>query len=227
MNAAQIWSDHQLPPDLSGLSFVDVGCWEGAVSAEAVRRGADHVLGLDYCTSPDLIEQRARTPFDFIQMDVFSEKFLQLPEYDIVYSAGVLYHTENPLSFVHRLRKLCKLNGWLYIETTLLIDAGDLPLMIFHPGRDLDDNPSNWWSPNERCLHALLTEAGFRDVETTFRVAGRRASEQQGIAIGRICVRGRAANTPARISQKVLPRRPSYMPDAPGAGNRMGVAREL
>ncbi|MGH7715266.1 MAG: methyltransferase domain-containing protein [Vulcanimicrobiaceae bacterium] len=86
------WEQHGLPSDLSGRTFVDVGCWEGNICAEATKRNAASALGIDYCTSPDLARNQQKYDFGFIQMDVFSEKFLELPEFDIVHCAGVLYH---------------------------------------------------------------------------------------------------------------------------------------
>ena len=44
------WEQFRLPVELAGKSFLDVGCWEGVHCAEAVRRGADSVVGLDICT---------------------------------------------------------------------------------------------------------------------------------------------------------------------------------
>jgi len=45
--------------------------------------------------------------FSFVQLDIQSEKLLQLLEFDLVHCAGVFYHVENPLSLLFRLRKLC------------------------------------------------------------------------------------------------------------------------
>ena len=57
------------PPGRAGRqSFLDVGCWEGVHCAEAVRRGADSVVGVDICTCPDLTDERrplrVRVPAD-------------------------------------------------------------------------------------------------------------------------------------------------------------------
>lgn len=214
---AEQWQRHGLPERLDGHSFLDVGCWEGFVCAEAVRRGASPVVGIDYCTSPDLADTIAHFGFAFIQMDLLSEKALQLPEFDVVHCAGVLYHVENPLSLLFRLRKLCRFGGMLHLETSYAVGPTEQPVMVFHPGSSLDDNPSNWWSPTESCLREMLSVVGLTELEVTFRTTPRRRSE---FTMGRIGVKGRVANTPAQISQKMLPRRPSLMPLAPDLGNR-------
>lgn len=213
------WLGHKLPERLDGLSFIDIGCYEGDICAEAVRRGAAQVVGIDYTTCPDLIGTLAETPFTFIELDIMSEKVLALPEFDIVHAAGVLYHVESPLSFLYRLRKLCHVGSWLHIETSCAIGPGsEAPLMVFHPRDTLDDNPSNWWSPSLAGVIEMLTEVGFAEIEVTVNTLPPPTEVYQ---FGRIAVRGRAANTPARISQKMLPRRPKYMPHAPERGNRV------
>jgi SAM-dependent methyltransferase len=215
------WDRHKLPERIDGKSFLDVGCWEGLMCAEAVRRGASSALGIDYCTSPDLRKTMREYGFQFLQMDIFSEKLLELPDFDLIHCAGVLYHVENPLSMLFRLRKLCVRGGLLYIETTYAETMGETPIMIFHPGASMDDNPSNWWSPNEACLRELFTAAGFSDLEVTHRLRPKGRAEDN--ALGRITMRGTATSSPASIPPKLLPRRPAFMPDAEGQGNRSGV----
>lgn len=218
------WIAHGLPDRLDGSSLVDVGCWEGDICAEAVRRGATPVLGIDYCTSPDLERNLDEGGFAFIQLDILSEKALQLPEFDVVHSAGVLYHVENPLSFLYRLRKLCRLGGLMHIETTVAFGPSREPVMLFHPRDSFDENPSNWWSPNELCLIEMLKEVGLSEIEVITRWSAPEVPPDDFLT-GRIAVRGRATNTPQVLSQKMLPRRPSYMPISSGKGNRKGIAR--
>jgi len=216
------WENHKLPERIDGKSYLEVGCWEGLMCAEALRRGASSALGIDYCTSPDLTRIMREHGFQFVQMDIFSEKLLELPEFDLVHCAGVLYHVENPLSMMFRMRKLCVRGGALYIESSYVIVPKEARVMVFHPGTSFHDNPSNWWSPSESCLHEMFIAAGFSEVETisTWKI-GPTAGEPY--PIGRIVVRGKATSSPAHISQKVLPRFPALMPDAEGQGNRFGV----
>ena len=110
------WTQNKLPLRLDGVSFLDVGCYEGDICAEAVRRGAAQVVGIDYTTCADLTSTLAESSFTFIEIDVMSDKILEMPEFDIVHAAGVLYHVENSLSFLYRLRKLCHVGSMLHIE---------------------------------------------------------------------------------------------------------------
>ena len=65
----------RLPVELEGRSFLDVGCWEGVHCADAVRRGASEVVGIDICTGDGLAANVERYGFEFLQMDVFGEHF--------------------------------------------------------------------------------------------------------------------------------------------------------
>lgn len=96
----------------------------------------------------------------------------------------------------------------------------EAPVMVFHPGASFADNPSNWWSPSESCLREMFIAAGFSGVETIKKID---PYVNEPYPIGRIVMCGKATSTPAHISQKLLPRKPTLMPDAEGQGNRFGV----
>jgi hypothetical protein len=38
--------------------------------------------------------------------------------------------------------------------------------MAFYRGRELNNDPTNWWAPNVPALHAMLQDVGFTDVRT-------------------------------------------------------------
>jgi hypothetical protein len=95
-------------------------------------------------------------------MDVFSEKLFHLQQHDIVTCVGVLYHVENPLSLLMRLRSLTR--EVLFVETAISTVNEGTPVMQFHKGSTLGDNPSNWWTPNELCLREMLEAARFENV---------------------------------------------------------------
>ena len=134
------WKWMGLPEDLSGLSFLDVGCWCGGNVKVAKDKGAKRAVGLDYVQSPHLHD------IDFILMDVFSEKFLEIEQFDIVLCKGVLYHVENPMSLIFRLKNKTKQK--LILETLIKNgDKDDEPYMTFLP-----DNNTNWWQPTISCV---------------------------------------------------------------------------
>lgn len=219
----QNWEAMGMPESMSGKTFLDVGCWEDNMCIQAMSKGSLSALGVDYCTSPELVKNLEIAVFNFMQLDIFSEKLLQLPEFDIVHCAGVFYHVENPVSLLHRLRKLCTLGGELYLESTYLISDSTLPVMLYHPADTFDDNVSNWWSPSERCLTLLLEESGFTDITVVHKPETQSLTNDTPQAkIGRIGIKAIASSSPAQIPVKLLPRRPGFMPQSEQHGSRKG-----
>jgi len=98
------WEICKLPSNMDGRSFLDIGCWAGGFCVEAKKRGATRVLGVDYVKSDYVTKFTEEYDFEFLQCDVFSEKFLEIPNFDVVFCSGVLYHVENPVSLLFRLK---------------------------------------------------------------------------------------------------------------------------
>ena len=42
----------------------------------------------------------------------------------------------------------------------------DRPAVAFYPGRELNNDPTNWWAPNLPALHSMLRDVGFAEVRT-------------------------------------------------------------
>ena len=213
LGKASRWEQFRLPVELEGKTFLDVGCWEGVHCAEAVRRGAAQVVGIDLCTGDDLAANVARYDFDFIQMDVFSEKWLELGEFDVVLCSGLLYAVENVLSLLFRLRKVVR--ELLVIETGITRLQPDKPMMIFHGQGEGTDNPSTWWTPNKPCLEQMLTTAGFEGISTVWE-------EERHEHYSRVCVQ--AVPTGYAEHARILPRKARAM--SIHGGNRPGRKKQ-
>jgi SAM-dependent methyltransferase len=192
------WDRVGLPNTLKGLSFCDIGCWEGGFCVEAVKRRATHVLGVDMCTCQSLRKNIEKHKFNFAQLDIQSEKFLELPNFDVVSCCGVLYHVENPMSLVFRLRKMTR--KLLVLETLALSGEDKVPLMRFH-GRKAG-TPSRWWAPNEACLTDMLDAAGFGNIHRVFKIGGNGN-------YCRLCVKAEPRTNPSY--EKISPRRKEKM----------------
>lgn len=192
------WERYQLPEDMTGKSFLDVGCWEGINCAEAVQRGARKVVGVDLCTSRKLRRNVEKFGFEFLQMDVLSEKWLELDEFDVVLCSGVLYHVENVISLLFRLRKVTR--ELLVLETATQETADDNPVLVFRPDEDAR-NPSNWWFPNRVCLKEMVRTCGFDDPREVF------VKERGGGH--RVCVHAHPVERDSY--ERVLPRKSAAM----------------
>jgi tRNA (mo5U34)-methyltransferase len=174
-----------LPPDLTGLRALDIGCNAGFYSFELARRGA-HVLAVDH--DPHYLRQAewARERFgleslvELKQMDVY--QLVDVPEtFDIVLFMGVLYHLRHPLLALDIVAE--RVGSWLVLQT-LTMPGGppdgatpdDLgmderamlrepwwPTMAFVEHR-LAGDPTNWWAPSAGAVEAMVRTSGLEVV---------------------------------------------------------------
>jgi tRNA (mo5U34)-methyltransferase len=87
-------------------------------------------------------------------------------QFDVVLYLGVLYHMEDPLAALRRVRELT--GGVAIVETEAIAIGGfERRAMseFFPPDAKLSDDPTNFWAPNAPCLVALCQTAGFSRVE--------------------------------------------------------------
>jgi tRNA (mo5U34)-methyltransferase len=166
--------------DLSGRSVLDIGAWSGFFSFEAKRRGAGRVLATDsYCWSHPHI--RGREAFDIArealevalearEIDAADMSPDTVGEFDVVLYLGVFYHRYDAVEVLAKIARLAK--HVLVLETHLDVRDVNIPAMAFYPGRELNDDPTNWWGPNEHCIKALLLGLGFTEIEISAHPVG-------------------------------------------------------
>jgi tRNA (mo5U34)-methyltransferase len=183
-DSAAVLARLNLPESCVNLRVLDLGTSDGFFAFELERRGAE-VVAVDY-------RPRADSGFDlvarihgyngiYIQENIYNLDPQQLGSFDIVLCLGLLYHLPDPLGALAKVRSLCR--GQLYLETYVLNSAlipaneqqatpealvammSELPLMQFLPGKSLNNDPTNYWAPNMKCLEAMLTESMFEILE--------------------------------------------------------------
>jgi tRNA (mo5U34)-methyltransferase len=158
----------KFPDDFSGKTVLDIGCYDGGWSIAAMRRGARSVLSIDVQLSPGMkyLLDNAVFPIEYRRIDLFSQEFMDLPIFDIVIFAGVLYHVQDPLMALKRVRT--KTRELVILDTHVNESLGiDFPYMIYYEKDDLGGDFTNWWGPNILCLEAMLRTAGFRAARTS------------------------------------------------------------
>jgi tRNA (mo5U34)-methyltransferase len=165
-----------LPADLRGMSVLDIGAWDGAFSFEAERRGASRVVAVDsFCWNGEGWGTKdgfecARRVLNSRVEDREIEVLDLSPEtvgvFDLVLCLGVLYHMKHPLLALERVASVCRRQMILWTQ----IDLADLdrPAMAFYPGRELNNDPTNWWGANPSAVMSMLTTVGFSRAETTY-----------------------------------------------------------
>src|SRR5207249_2684617 len=89
----------------------------------------------------------------------------------------LIYHLPDPMRALKIVHSLCRRE--LYLETHI-IDNGcllpdgkltplrsiapvleQIPIMQFYPGSVLNDDPTNFWGPNMKCIEEMLTKSNF------------------------------------------------------------------
>lgn len=189
--------------ELTGKSLLDIGAMNGFFAFEAERRGAHRVTAIDRDPPgfPDAREafgfaaKTLRSNARYFARSVYDLEPSDSGMFDYVLMYGVLYHLKFPLYGLYRAASVCKEVFLLETHVTLNDDL-KWPLMLFYPGTELNDEPTNWWGPNIRCVDAMMEHLGFE-------IDGCVQHEQNvsGLQTGRYTVRGRrVAPTPPPFS---------------------------
>jgi tRNA (mo5U34)-methyltransferase len=159
---------------VEGLSVLDVGCIDGFNSFEAERRNAKRVLATDHHVwhfggrdrrSFEIARSALRSRVEVMDIDLPDLVPEKVGHFDVVLFCGVFYHLRNPFAALERLAPVA--TSLMVVETHM--DALDeaRPAMIFYPGAEINDDPTNWWGPNRPCVEAMLRDVGFARVEFT------------------------------------------------------------
>ena len=88
-----------------------------------------------------------------------------LGTFDVVLLLGVIYHLEEPLRALRRLRQVT--HGFAAIETEAVLLPGrpGRPLWQFVDAAQLNNDPSIWWVPTAEGLRSMCLAAGFAKAE--------------------------------------------------------------
>jgi tRNA (mo5U34)-methyltransferase len=162
-----------LPASLAGRTVLDVGAWDGFFAFEAARRGAVRVLATDSFSwsgagwgskAGFLLARRALgSRVEDLDIDVMDLAPERVGTFDVVLFLGVLYHLRDPLMALERVAAVTR--DCLILETVVDMVGYRKPVMAFYPGRQLNDDPTNWWAPNPACVEAMLRAVGFSRID--------------------------------------------------------------
>lgn len=163
-----------LPASFAGSSVLDVGAWDGFFSFEAERRGAGRVVASDYYSWHGdgwgskagflLARDALGSRVEDVDIDVMDLSPDRVGTFDVVFFLGVLYHLRHPLLALERIASVTR--SLLVMETVVDMVGVARPAMAFYPGKELNDDPTNWWGPNPAAVHGMLRSVGFDRVKT-------------------------------------------------------------
>ena len=96
-----------IPDDLSGLSVLDIGAWDGFFSFECERRGAARVVAADWFAwhaaargskrSFELAREALEARVEDVEIRVEDLSPERVGTFDLVLFVGVLYHVRDPM----------------------------------------------------------------------------------------------------------------------------------
>jgi len=153
--------------DVAGKSVLDIGCWDGAYSLAAIRRGAVRVLATDHYAwhggpgdrrSFELVRKHLAPTIEAMDAPVEELTEDRIGTFDVVLFMGVFYHLRHPFAVLEQVAKLAR--EVLVVESRITSTLVPWPVMRFHPGT-FEGDPTNWWTPNRSCMEALLRDVGF------------------------------------------------------------------
>lgn len=140
---------------------LDVGCGVGHFSSFLQHLGFE-VVGMDGREENIAEAKRRQTRIAFHQVNVEDNSVLRLGSFDLVFCMGLLYHLENPLLAIRRLRTLTQKG--LLLESMCIPDDRPSLLLRTEPPKANQSLTDVAFYPSEGCLVKMLYRAGFAAV---------------------------------------------------------------
>jgi tRNA (mo5U34)-methyltransferase len=135
----------QIPEDFTGKTVLDIGCADGGRSILALQRGAASVLSIDNQETSGmrfLLDNNVFPRLEFRPIELFSGEFMALPQFDVVIFTGVLYHVQDMLDALKRVR--AKTRELVIIETHINERLGNaIPCAIYYENGEFNGDPTN------------------------------------------------------------------------------------
>jgi tRNA (mo5U34)-methyltransferase len=130
----------------------------------------------------DLAHARRKSRVKVEVGDTTTMNLEPLGTFDVVLYLGVLYHLQDPIGALRKLRTLTKGRALIETASLTLPEHGDRALWQFIEGTELNGDPTNWWVPTVQGALAACRAAGFSEVTV------QRATEPDENCWGRLLV---------------------------------------
>lgn len=163
----------KIPPNLTNMTVLDVGAWDGFFSFEAERRGARRVLATDsFCWDGggwgskagfELARRALGSRVEDLTIDPLELSPEEVGVFDLVLFVGVLYHMRHPLLALERVASVT--GNMLILQTQVDLVPITRPAIAFYEGTEFNDDPTNWCGPNPPAVLAMLRAVGFKTAE--------------------------------------------------------------
>ncbi len=178
-----------LPPDLTGLDVLDVGCWTGGDVLALAGMGARVTAIEEHPVSAGAAKRLCEllsVPADIQRTSLYLDRRDWKGRFDLVYISGVIYHVTDPMLALRICLSYLKPGGRVIVETKA--SRLDGPLCEY---AGTHEKGWNWYSPTLETLGRWMVDAGF---------------ERGGIRlhmrpVGRLLAAG-VKNDPARLPER-------------------------
>ena len=143
---------------------LDVGCRDGAMLFMAEEGGARKLVGVDNDVSPGLVNfliPFRRSRIQVLENNLYDLVPVKVGEFEIVICAGVLYHLRYPIWGLKKLSQLLSVNGILVLETAVIEEFWDMPLLYYPEGQSSPFEASSPSFPNLAFLKNACAMVGL------------------------------------------------------------------
>jgi SAM-dependent methyltransferase len=170
--------------DLKGKRFLDIGCRDGLFCFEAEKLGAGEVIGIDSDLSRGATEFLIpffKSRVRMHQLNVLALRPETFGRFDVVLCAAVLNHLRYPAWCLKRVRDVLKDDGTLVLETPVVRDDSEYPLLYCPVGEESPYDATSCTFYNVKGLTDTLLSLGISVESTEFldkRPRWRRAGPQ-------------------------------------------------
>jgi SAM-dependent methyltransferase len=150
--------------DLKGKRVLDIGCRDGQFSFEAEKQGASEVIGIDCDLSAGATEfliPYFQSRVRMHELNVLALKPETFGRFDVVLFPGVLYHLRYPTWCLKLVRDVLKENGTLLLETAVVRDNNEFPLLYCPIGDESPYEPTSCTFYNVKGLTDTLLSLGL------------------------------------------------------------------
>lgn len=135
-------------------------------------------------TAHDLIGSKVESIVaDFMHYDLDL-----LGTFDVVLYLGIVYHMEEPLTALRRVRTVTKQLAIIESEVISVPGFDEVPLASFAPASEFNQDPTNYWIPNIVGLLGLVKAAGFSQAEVVDGPTNPHATSTTGLQRSRATV---------------------------------------
>lgn len=178
-----------LPNDMTGMTVLDIGAWDGFYSFACERRNAKRVVAADnfvwnnkwdmgggsYSTGDagfEYARNALNSKVEKLVADVEDLDPNKIGKFDVVLMLGVIYHAKNPMQYLEIAKSLC--SGTVYIETHIDMLDYKLPAARYYIGDELNKDSTNYWGFNPAAVRGMMQDIGYKNITDTQLRTGNR-----------------------------------------------------